>query len=148
MELLNGKVLRLTVEDRATDTTIYWRLRFCHPKAAGIPHVNSVGEFVFLLHAAINLCLRQPVKRQFQTFTPSALGIICAEHHHFLWTPYSPPSLPGTPLHRVAHTLPSGIIFSSPFQSPLVSDRRPFSFPLRPCRHCSVRLVSTPAPLF
>ena len=64
-DLLGGKVLRLAVEDRNAATMSDRRRRFRHPKAAGLPHANSVGGFGFLRYITINLSLSQPVKHQF-----------------------------------------------------------------------------------
>ena len=141
-ELFDGEVLRLAVEDSYATAMSAQRCRRRHLKTAGLPRINSVGKFGFLQHATINL------KRLFQIYVPSAVNSICVKHHHFLRPLFVLPSLPGTPLSRVAHTLPSVNIFSAPFQSPLVPAHRMLSLPLGTCRHHYFRMARAPTPPF
>ena len=82
-DLLDIKVLCLAVEDRNDAAMSDWRLRHRHTNTAGFLRLKSIGEFGFLKYATINLSLRQPANRQFQTSVPSTLDNICAESYHF-----------------------------------------------------------------
>ena len=63
LDLLDGEVLRLVVEDRKVAAMSAWRRCCRHPKASGLLLVNCTREFGFLKHATINLYLRHPAKR-------------------------------------------------------------------------------------
>ena len=109
-ELLDEKVLRLMVRDRDATSMSSWCRRHRYPKSAGFLRVNFVGELGFLQYAIINLSLRQPSKRQFQTSVTSTPDIIRAKLYHYLRPLSDLFSLRGTPLCRDTYTLPPGNI--------------------------------------
>ena len=60
-ELLYGKVLCLSVEDRNTSAMSAWNRCRCHPKVARLLHINYVDEFGFLQYTTINLYCTIPL---------------------------------------------------------------------------------------
>ena len=148
LDLLDGKLLRLAVENCDAAAVIARRRLRHHPKSVGFLCVNSVGEFCFLQYSTTNLFLSQTVKCWFQTSILSIPGAICAEPYHFLWPPSEPLSLPGKPLCSNANTLPLENIFSISVRPPLVHTHHLSSLTLSPLHHRSIRLARAPVTPF